>query len=121
MTECIFCKIIKKELPAEFVYENDSVVAFHDIHPKAPVHILIVPRAHIVSINDLKEEHAPVIAALMLSASTVADKLGVKDGGYKLAFNVGRGGGQIVDHIHMHLLAWPADKGEEGKKEVFHL
>jgi len=121
MSECIFCNIVSKDIPAEFVYENESVIAFHDIHPKAPVHILIVPRAHIVSVNDLKNEHAPVIAALMLAAPAVAEKAGVKERGYKLAFNVGKGGGQVVDHIHMHLLAWPAGKEEEAKKEVFHL
>lgn len=122
MNECIFCNIINKKIPAEFIYENDSVVAFPDIHPKAPIHILIVPREHIISVNDLRKEHAPLITALMLAAPAVAEKLEVKGGGYKLAFNVGKGGGQMVDHIHMHLLAWPAgNNNEEAKKEVFHL
>ena len=104
-----------------FVYENESIVAFHDINPKAPAHILIVPREHIVSVNDLKKEHASVITALMLAAPAVAEKIGVKESGYKLAFNVGKGGGQVIDHIHMHLLAWPAGNDVEAKKEVFHL
>ena len=121
MSECIFCNIVNKDIPAKFVYEKDAVVAFYDIHPKAPVHILILPREHIVSVNDLKEEHAPVITALMLAAPTVAEKIGVKDKGYKLVFNVGKGGGQVIDHIHMHLLAWPAGNDVEAKKEVFHL
>lgn len=116
--DCVFCKIIKKEIPAEFAYENDSAVVFYDIHPKAPVHILIVPREHIASVNDLNEAHAPLVIALMLAAQAAAEKLNVKEKGYKLAFNVGRGGGQIVDHIHMHLLAWPGDSDEEAKKEV---
>ena len=118
---CIFCNIVNKDISVEFVYENESVVAFYDIHPKAPVHILILPREHIVSVNDLKEEHAPVITALMLAAPTVAEKIGVKDKGYKLVFNVGKGGGQVIDHIHMHLRAWPAGNDVEAKKEVFHL
>ena len=121
MSKCIFCNIVSKDIPAELVYENESVVAFYDIHPKAPTHILIVPREHIVSVNDLKEESAPIITALMLAAPAVAEKTGVKERGYKLVFNVGKGGGQVIDHIHMHLLAWPAGNDVEAKKEVFHL
>lgn len=112
---CIFCDIIEKKAPAEIVYENDEVVAFHDIRPKAPVHILIVPKKHIRSVNDMTEADAGVAAALMFAAQAVAETTRVKDG-YKIAFNVERKGGQLVDHVHMHLLAWPGSP--EGKKEV---
>lgn len=120
---CIFCDIINKKTQAEFIYENDSMFAFRDIHPKAPIHILIVSRVHIASINDLNESHSSVITAMVLSAQTVAENLGVKESGYKLAFNVGRGGGQVIDHIHMHLLAWPGSvcdvaTAEKIEKEV---
>ncbi|MEK7519927.1 MAG: histidine triad nucleotide-binding protein [Patescibacteria group bacterium] len=120
MTDCIFCKVIAKELPSRTVFEDDGVMAFYDINPKAPVHALVVPKKHIVSINDLREEDTDVIARVMRAAPAVAEKLGVRQSGYKLVFNVGRGGGQVVDHIHMHVLAWPkaaADTGD-GKEVV---
>lgn len=112
---CIFCDIVNKKIPADIMFENDAVVSFQDIRPKAPVHVLIVPKKHVVSVNDFTPEDAPTIAALVLAAPVVAEAVGVKDG-YKIAFNVGRKGGQLIDHVHMHLLAWPNDP--EGKKEV---
>jgi len=112
---CIFCDIVHKKIPSDIIFENGALVAFQDIHPKAPVHVLIVPKKHVVSVNEFTKEDAPDIAALVLAAPVVAEAVGVKDG-YKLAFNVGRKGGQLVDHVHIHLLAWPNDP--EGKKEV---
>lgn len=117
---CIFCKIITKEIPSQAVFENDAVFAFHDIKPKAPVHVLIVPKKHIVSVHDFTADDRDVAGELLLAARLVAEALDIPYG-YRLAFNVGRGGGQVVDHVHMHLLAWPDggnhdEKGE--RKEV---
>lgn len=100
---CIFCKIAQKKQPAEIVYENDSVVAFCDIKPKAPVHILIVPKKHIESVAYLEEDDRGLLCEMLFRARDIA-KMQKIDEGYKLVFNVGRSGGQIVDHIHLHLL-----------------
>jgi len=100
---CIFCKIIKKENPSEIVYENDKFIAFNDIHPAAPIHILIIPKRHIISVAHLKSSDKEMIGELILIAKKIAEDK--KIDGYKLAINVGRKGGQIVDHIHLHLLA----------------
>jgi len=102
MAECIFCKIINKETPSEIVYEDEKTIAFKDINPKAPVHILIIPKKHIASIIDLKEEDKDLIGEIIFRAKKVAEEKGLK--GYKLIFNVGREGGQIIDHLHLHLL-----------------
>jgi len=104
MNDCIFCKIIKKEIPADIFYENQDLIVFKDIAPKAPIHYLIVSKQHIKSINHLKEENKDLMGGMFLTAKKIADKLGLKDKGYKLTFNVGRGGGQIVDHLHLHIL-----------------
>lgn len=109
--DCIFCKIIRKEIPARVVYENDAVMAFHDANPKAPVHVLIVPKTHIPSVDHLTPKDAPLVGALFSAASSVARLSGAEDG-YKLAINVGRKGGQIIDHLHLHLLAWPEGRSE---------
>ena len=102
--KCIFCKIIRGDQPADFVYQGDVVVAFRDKNPHAPQHILIVPRAHIRSINDLREEDRPVVSELFMRAKELANMLGIDQSGYKLVFNVERGGGQYVFHLHLHLL-----------------
>ena len=104
MEQDIFCKIISKAIPTDFIYENDEVVAFKDINPKAPVHILIVPKKHIESVADLKEEDAHLVLKLILTAKKLAEEQGIAEAGYRLQFNVRRGGGQLVDHIHLHLL-----------------
>lgn len=101
--DCLFCKIGNGELPSETVFEDAEVRAFKDIHPKAPVHILLVPKIHIQSIAHLEANQNEVIVKLVYAAKRVADDLGL--GGYKLVFNVGRGGGQMIDHLHLHLLA----------------
>jgi histidine triad (HIT) family protein len=102
MTDCLFCKIVKKEAPSDIVYEDDSFIAFKDINPKAEVHLLIVPKKHIASIKEIEEEDKELIGGLFLIAKKLAQERELK--GYKLIFNVGREGGQIIDHIHLHLL-----------------
>ena len=102
--DCIFCEIIRGEKSADFVYRGDSVVAFKDIKPHAPVHILLVPKKHIRSINDLTDEDRPIISNLILRAQKISEELGIAQSGYKLVFNVERGGGQFVFHLHLHLV-----------------
>ncbi len=101
---CIFCQIIKGEASTNFVYKDDDMVAFYDIKPSAPVHVLIVPLEHIESINTLEERHSYIISKMMLKAKDIARQLGIADTGYKLIINVGRGGGQIIFHLHIHLI-----------------
>jgi len=109
--DCIFCKIINKEVPTDFIYEDESVSVFADVRPSAPVHYLIVPKEHIQSIIYLQTNHQDVISKLIFTAKNVAEKLGLK--GYKLVFNVGREGGQIIDHLHLHLMGgWKNGDGE---------
>ncbi len=102
--DCIFCKIIKKEIPSEFVHEDDQMVVFRDIRPQAPVHLLVVPRKHIRSINDLKEEDSGIVAAMIMAARKIAAGEGIAESGYKLQFHVEKGGGQEIFHLHMHLI-----------------
>lgn len=102
MPDCIFCKIVKKEMPADFIYEDSHVIAFKDIKPSAPVHYLVVSKEHIPSIAHLRSDHKDVIAALIFVGKEVAELMKLK--GYKLVFNVGREGGQIIDHLHLHVL-----------------
>ena len=101
---CIFCQIVNREAPAKIVYEDEEIIAFKDIHPVAPVHILVVPKRHIDSVEDLKEEDRELAGGLILVAKKVARQFSINKSGYKLVFNVGRGGGQIIDHIHLHLI-----------------
>lgn len=101
--DCIFCKISKKELPATLVHEDDDIIVFNDLHPKAPVHLLLVPRKHIDSVNRLCDDDVALIGRMVCLASQIAKNAGTGEG-YKLLFNVGRKGGQIVDHIHLHLM-----------------
>jgi len=101
--ECLFCKIIKKEIPSEIIYENDKVIVFKDIHPKAEVHLLILPKKHIVSVNHLEEEDKELMGELISTAQKIAKEK--KLTGYKLIINVGREAGQIIDHLHLHLLS----------------
>ena len=100
---CIFCQIITREQPAEIVYEDDKVVAFSDTQPKAPVHILIVPRKHISSMQDITDEDSEILSAILLASKKIAKDKNIDDG-YKLVFNVGKRGGQVVDHVHLHVL-----------------
>ncbi|MEK7160971.1 MAG: histidine triad nucleotide-binding protein [Patescibacteria group bacterium] len=102
--ECIFCKIIKKEILTEFLYEDDLVVAFKDARPIVPMHILIISKEHIESITELSDKHEALAGRMIMTAKKLANKLGIAQSGYKLLFRVGRNGGQEVPHIHLHLL-----------------
>lgn len=104
MDNCIFCGIASKQSPAELEYEDGEIVAFGDISPKAPVHILIVPKKHISSVTELKPEDAPLIGKMVMVAKQLAVKKGISEDGYRLVFNAGKHSGQVVDHIHLHLL-----------------
>lgn len=102
--DCIFCKIVNGEMATEFLFENDNLVVFRDINPHAPVHDLIVPRKHIRSINDLTGEDGPIVSELIAVAGQIARQEGIAESGYKLLFNVEKGGGQVIFHLHLHLL-----------------
>lgn len=102
MEDCLFCKIGTSELKSDTIFEDEYVRVFTDIHPKAPVHLLIIPKIHIPSITHLEENHSEIISHMIFTAKRVAEEKGLK--GYKLVFNVGREGGQVIDHLHLHLL-----------------
>lgn len=102
--DCLFCKIANEEIPTEFLFKNDNLVVFRDINPQAPVHLLIVPIRHIRSINDIEENDGEIIAELISVAKDMAKKEGVNESGYRLFFNVEKGGGQVIFHIHLHLI-----------------
>ena len=102
---CIFCQIVAKTQPADIVYADDEVLVFKDIHPKAPIHVLLIPKLHIATVNDLEDEHIPLMGKLFMTAKRLAIQWDIAAQGYRLTVNVGRGGGQIIDHLHMHLLS----------------
>ncbi|GAB4192182.1 MAG: histidine triad nucleotide-binding protein [Calditrichia bacterium] len=110
--DCLFCKIVNKELNASIIYEDDDVVAFHDINPQAPVHVLIIPKKHISTINDLDEADISLTGKIVYTAKKLAASLGIDEDGYRILFNCNRLGGQHVYHIHLHILGgrqmqWP--------------
>ena len=110
--DCIFCKIAAGEFNTKFVFENDDLVAFRDIRPQAPVHILIIPRRHIERINQLTDSDAKLLGNMVLVANQLAKNENISDSGYRLVFNCGRDSGQEVEHIHLHLfggrkMSWP--------------
>jgi histidine triad (HIT) family protein len=102
--KCIFCKIMRKEIPAKIEYEDKNIIAFDDIKPDAPVHILIIPKKHISTIDHLMPEDREVVSDLIFAAQKIARDKGIAEKGYRLVFNVKDHGGQIVNHIHLHLL-----------------
>ena len=104
MEDCIFCKFVNKEIPKDFIYEDEDILAFKDIHPVAPVHILVIPKKHIESIVDITEEEKELMGKIVLTAKKIADRVGISKNGYKLLFRVGRHGGQEVKHVHLHLI-----------------
>jgi histidine triad (HIT) family protein len=111
-SDCLFCSIAAGRIPATLVHEDDDLVAFRDINPQAPVHILVVPRAHVASLHDAGEEHGRLLGRLLLTARALAEREGLAEGGYRAVLNVGLDGGQSVPHIHVHLLGgramgWP--------------
>jgi len=101
---CTFCKIIRGGKSADFLYQDESLVVFKDIHPHAPVHLLIVPREHIRSLNDLKEQDKDIIFKMVVIAKEMAKEQSIAAPGYRLVFNVEWGGGQVIFHLHLHLL-----------------
>ncbi len=112
MENCLFCKIVNGKIPAEILYDNDKILAFNDINPQAPIHILLIPKIHISTLNDLELNHSELIGELIYTASRLAIEKGIADDGYRTGFNCNTAGGQTVYHIHLHLLGgrsfdWP--------------
>lgn len=112
MPDCIFCKIAMRQIPSKIVHEDDEVVAFEDVHPQAPVHILVIPRRHVARLSDLTEAEAGLAGRLVTTASRIAADRGVAGPGYRVVINCNADGGQSVDHLHLHLLGgrrmmWP--------------
>tara|TARA_R110002072_G_scaffold36524_2_gene107465 strand:+ start:10298 stop:10642 length:345 start_codon:yes stop_codon:yes gene_type:complete len=102
--DCLFCKIINNEIPSDRVYEDDQVIAFNDINPQAPFHVLIIPREHISTTNDLTSENANLLGHMILTAKNIAAENNLSDPGYRLIMNCNEQGGQTVYHIHLHIL-----------------
>ena len=112
MNDCLFCKIVAGEIPGSIVHQDDELVAFKDINPQAPLHVLIVPRRHIASLNDLNPDDDALVGSMFRLAAALAKEHGYADRGYRTVFNTNREAGQTVFHIHLHLLAgrcltWP--------------
>ncbi len=111
-SDCLFCGIAAGEIQADIVHEDDELVAFRDIHPQGPVHILVIPRRHLASLEETRREHAELLGRLLLAAAELARREGIADSGYRAVLNVGDDGGQTVDHLHVHLvggrrMGWP--------------
>lgn len=112
MSECLFCNIVNRDIHASIVFENERVLAFNDINPQAPTHVLIVPKQHIVSLNDLTANEDEIVGELVRCAAVIAKQRGIAAGGFRTVFNTNRDAGQTVFHIHLHLLGgramhWP--------------
>ncbi|MCL6450359.1 MAG: histidine triad nucleotide-binding protein [Acetobacteraceae bacterium] len=110
--DCVFCRIVSGDLPSRKVVEDGQVVAFHDLNPQAPVHVLVIPRRHLPSLAAASDDDGPVLGAMLLCARRVAEQLGLVEGGYRVVLNNGRAAGQMIDHIHLHVLGgrpldWP--------------
>ena len=111
-TDCLFCKIVAGDIAADIVYESDTAIAFRDLNPQAPTHVLIVPRQHIATINDIDDEHQALVGSLFTAAKSIAANEGLSDDGYRVVMNCNEAAGQTVFHIHLHLLGgrtftWP--------------
>lgn len=111
-SDCLFCKICAGEIPADIIFENEAIVAFRDINPQAPTHVLIVPREHVATINALQDAHDSLVGKLFLAARDIAKAEGISEPGYRVAMNCNAAAGQTVFHIHLHLLGgrefgWP--------------
>ena len=102
--DCVFCKIVAGEIPSELLHQDEEVVAFHDINPQAPKHLVIIPKRHIPSLTDLSEAESPLIGHMVSIANQLAKREGIAETGYRLVINCGQEGGQAVPHLHMHLL-----------------
>ena len=104
MNNCIFCKIVNKEVPSEIIYEDDEIISFKDINPVTPVHVLVIPKKHIEKITDLKKDDELLIGKIYAVINEVAKKLGIAEEGFRVIVNCGENGGQEVNHIHFHVL-----------------
>jgi histidine triad (HIT) family protein len=111
LKDCVFCRIVARETPADVEYEDDAVLAFKDIYPKAPIHLLIVPKRHIASIATMAAEDADVIGRCFLAARALGEAKGLAERGYRLRVNTGPEGGQVVYHVHVHFLAGGRERG----------
>jgi len=112
MSDCLFCKIINREIPASIVYEDDRVLAFNDINPQGPTHVLVVPKRHVATLNDLSQEDDVMVGELVRRAAAIATDRGISAGGFRAVFNTNHDAGQTVFHIHLHLIGgrsftWP--------------
>lgn len=105
MEDCLFCKIIKGEIPSNKVYEDEEILAFHDIHPAAPIHILVIPKKHIASLVHLQKEEEAIVGKIYGVINQIAEEQGFKQDGYRVIVNCGKNGGQEVMHLHFHILA----------------
>jgi len=103
--DCIFCKIVAGEVPADIIYQDEEIIAFHDVHPQAPTHLLIIPRKHIPSLSHLIDADIPTVGHMIKIANQLARDGGVAESGYRLVINSGREGGQVVPHLHIHFLS----------------
>ena len=104
MDDCVFCKISNHQLATDLLMENDRLIVIRDILPKAPVHLLVIPKQHIASVTDLTDEQQNLVGEMILIAKQQASEQGISESGYKLVFNVGKDGGQIIPHLHLHIL-----------------
>lgn len=104
MNDCIFCKIIAGEIPSDKVYEDDKILAFNDINPEAPVHVLVIPKVHINSVNDINEDNSDIIAHIFVVISKIVKELGINESGYRIISNSGEDAGQTVPHLHFHII-----------------
>ncbi|MBI5451312.1 MAG: histidine triad nucleotide-binding protein [Gammaproteobacteria bacterium] len=112
MSECLFCKMVARQIQPDIVYEDQQLLAFRDLHPQAPVHVLLIPKLHIATLNDLQADQAGLAGRLLLAAARVASDLGIAQSGFRTVMNCNADGGQTVFHLHLHLLggrgmAWP--------------
>ncbi len=112
MTECLFCQIVKEKIPAEIIYDDDEILAFRDINPQAPVHVLLIPKRHITNLNAIDDDDEPLLARLMRVSAKLAHHEGIAESGYRVVTNCQEDAGQSVFHLHFHLLGgrrmtWP--------------
>lgn len=112
MSDCLFCKILDGEIPVDVVYQSDTALAFRDINPQAPTHVLIIPRQHLTTVNDIEKQHEAIVGSLFIAAKEIASQEGLAEDGYRVVMNCNEAAGQTVFHIHLHLLGgrtmnWP--------------
>ena len=112
--DCIFCNIVAGKIPSDIVYQDEEVIAFHDINPQSPVHMLVIPRKHFTSLNDLTYKEKPLMGRIIATANRLAKEEGIAESGYRLVINCGRQGGQLVPHLHLHIMGGRQLSGQLG-------